>query len=70
MKIELWKLSQVKPYPNNPRVNEDVVEQERWLPVSGFENLYEVSSLGRVRRSAPSRTAPAGFFLGARPPTA
>jgi len=26
MKIELWKLSQVKPYPNNPRVNDDAVD--------------------------------------------
>lgn len=25
MKIELWKLSEVKPYPNNPRVNDDAV---------------------------------------------
>lgn len=23
---------------------------EEWLPVAGYENLYEVSSLGRVRR--------------------
>ena len=23
--------------------------EERWLPVSGFEGLYEVSNLGRVR---------------------
>ena len=26
MNIELWPLSQVKPYPNNPRLNDDVVE--------------------------------------------
>ena len=26
MRIELWKLSQVKPYPNNPRVNDDAVD--------------------------------------------
>ncbi len=26
MKIELWKLSRVKPYPNNPRVNDDAVD--------------------------------------------
>lgn len=32
---------------------------ERWLPVRGFEGLYEVSSLGRVRsiaRVVPHRT--------------
>jgi hypothetical protein len=27
----------------------DVSEEERWLPVVGFEGLYEVSDLGRVR---------------------
>ena len=26
MKIELWKTSDVKPYPNNPRVNDDAVD--------------------------------------------
>ncbi|HEX3999769.1 MAG TPA: DNA modification methylase [Pirellulales bacterium] len=26
MKIELWKLSDVKPYPNNPRLNDDAVD--------------------------------------------
>ena len=25
MKVELWPLSQVKPYPNNPRINDDAV---------------------------------------------
>jgi DNA modification methylase len=26
MKVELWPLSRVKPYPNNPRVNDDAVD--------------------------------------------
>ena len=26
MKIELWTLSKIKPYPNNPRLNDDAVE--------------------------------------------
>src|SRR5262245_29472880 len=26
MKIELWKISQVRPYPNNPRVNDTAVD--------------------------------------------
>jgi ParB-like chromosome segregation protein Spo0J len=26
MKIELWKITDVKPYPNNPRVNDDAVD--------------------------------------------
>src|SRR5580765_4022142 len=25
MKIELWKLSDIKPYPGNPRINDDAV---------------------------------------------
>jgi ParB-like chromosome segregation protein Spo0J len=28
MKIELWKLSEMKPYPNNPRVNDDAVDSD------------------------------------------
>jgi hypothetical protein len=31
---------------------------EIWLPVRGYEGLYEVSNLGRVRRTNPS------FFTG------
>jgi hypothetical protein len=26
MKIELWKITDVKPYPNNPRINDDAVD--------------------------------------------
>jgi ParB-like chromosome segregation protein Spo0J len=26
MKIELWTLSEIKPYPNNPRLNDDAVD--------------------------------------------
>jgi ParB-like chromosome segregation protein Spo0J len=26
MKIDLWPLDRVKPYPNNPRVNDDAVD--------------------------------------------
>jgi hypothetical protein len=28
---------------------------ERWLPVKGYEGVYSVSDLGRVRRDAPNR---------------
>src|SRR4051794_33797732 len=35
---------------------------ERWLPVVGFSN-YEVSDLGRVRRSAPGEGAQVGKVL-------
>jgi hypothetical protein len=34
----------------------DSVPSERWLPVVGYEGLYEVSDLGRVR-SLPRQTA-------------
>ena len=29
------------------------MNEERWLPVVGYERWYEVSNLGRIRRSAP-----------------
>lgn len=31
--------------------SEEEVENERWLPIVGYEDLYEVSNLGRVRRT-------------------
>jgi hypothetical protein len=34
----------------------DCLTLEQWLPVVGFEDCYEVSSLGRVRRSESGRT--------------
>lgn len=40
--------------------------QELWLPVSSFPN-YEVSSLGRVRRTNNSARWKAGKILGDRP---
>jgi hypothetical protein len=39
---------------------------ETWLPVVGFEGLYEVSDLGRVA-SLPSRTWPRRAILSAVP---
>jgi NUMOD4 motif/HNH endonuclease len=42
---------------------------ERWLPVVGYEGLYEVSDLGRVRNSRTGRIlAPArsGRYLGVK----
>jgi hypothetical protein len=26
MKVELWVIERIKPYPNNPRLNDDAVE--------------------------------------------
>jgi len=34
---------------------------EEWRPVVGYEGIYEVSSLGRVRKIAATRQNPAGF---------
>jgi len=36
---------------------------EQWKPVVGYEGLYEVSDLGRVRRSAPGRGTRVGRML-------
>jgi hypothetical protein len=36
---------------------------ERWRPVVGYEGHYEVSNLGRVRRSCGGRGAQAGRIL-------
>jgi hypothetical protein len=36
---------------------------ERWALIAGYETLYEVSTVGRVRRVAASRMAPAGYVL-------
>lgn len=38
---------------------------ERWLPVVGYEGVYEVSDQGRVRRIAKSRGAVVGRILRA-----
>lgn len=40
---------------------------ERWLPAHGYEGLYEVSDLGRVRRIAGGRGARAGYILAPSP---
>jgi len=39
---------------------------ESWLPVPGYESLYEISSVGRLRRKSASRMAPAGYVLKCR----
>ena len=36
---------------------------ERWLPIVGHEGLYEVSDLGRIRRSAPGISTHVGKVL-------
>lgn len=36
---------------------------EKWLPVVGWEDRYEVSSAGRVRRIVPGGKYPAGHLL-------
>jgi hypothetical protein len=73
MQIELRPLDQIKPYPGNPRQNDEAVDavaasntEEIWVPAFRHEGLYEVSSFGRVRRSSASRMAPAGYILKSR----
>lgn len=39
---------------------------EIWRPVVGFEAYYSVSSLGRIRRDAPSRTSKAAHVHAPR----
>lgn len=39
---------------------------ESRLPFSGYELLYEISSVGRLRRKSASRMAPAGYLLKCR----
>ena len=44
-------LSPVLPFDDSP---------EEWRPVAGYENTYEVSNLGRVRRNRTCKGFPAG----------
>lgn len=37
--------------------------QEEWKPVIGFEDIYEVSNLGRVKRVLPCNRSPEGGVL-------
>lgn len=39
------------------------MEDERWLPVVGWEGVYEVSSLGRIRRIKAATGAKVGKIL-------
>lgn len=41
-------------------------EIESWLPVPGYEELYEISSIGRLRRKSASKMAPAGYVMKCR----
>ena len=40
---------------------------ENWAPVAGFEGIYEVSDLGRVRRVESRQGATAGQVIQAQP---
>ncbi len=69
MEVEMRPIGSIRPYENNPRLNDEAVDavaasipdEERWAAVPGYEGLYEVSTHGRVRRSSKSNSAPAGF---------
>lgn len=39
---------------------------EEWRSVVGYEGIYEVSNLGRVRRSQASKNSPANFIKSPR----
>lgn len=41
----------------------DTTTQETWKPVVGFEDWYQVSDLGRIRRSAPGRRTHVGRIV-------
>lgn len=43
--------------------------EETWLPVRGYEDHYEVSNMGAIRRSAAGRGATAGRLLRFKRPT-
>jgi hypothetical protein len=72
MLVEDRPIESIRPYPNNPRDNDAGVDavaaslrgfDEEWRSVPGYEGLYEVSNLGRLRRASASRMAPAGYIL-------
>lgn len=42
------------------------METEEWRPIAGWEDRYEVSSLGNVRRISPGRGATVGKVLTTR----
>ncbi len=49
MKIELWNLSDIKPYPNNPRVNDDAVDAvAASLREFGFRQPIVVDTEGMI----------------------
>jgi len=45
------------------REQDDMNDTERWLPIPGYEGLYDVSDLGRVRSWYPWRELPVPHFL-------
>lgn len=55
--------------PQDTPVQLPLAEQplEEWRPVVGWEDTYEVSSLGRVRRSAPGNGTRPGRILRCHP---
>ena len=72
--VKLRIIASIRPYEGNPRVNDQAVDavaasqrdEELWAAVPGYEELYEVSSAGRIRRRSKSRMAPAGYVLKQR----
>ena len=49
MKIELWKLSRIKPYPGNPRINDDAVDSvAASIKEYGFRQPIVVDTAGVI----------------------
>ena len=41
----------------------EIGDKERWLPIADYEGWYEVSNLGRIRRTAPGKATHVGKVL-------
>lgn len=46
-----------------PEYTQEELESEEWRPVVGYEGLYSVSSLGRVRRDTIGQRTQAGHIM-------
>lgn len=65
MHIELWEPDESTSSPCDPLEHQGN-QPETWKPVVGYEGLYEVSSIGRLRRSSASRMAASGYVIKPR----
>jgi hypothetical protein len=53
MKIELWSLDRIRPYPNNPRINDDAVDAvAASIREFGVRQAIVVDTEGVIRASS------------------